>query len=278
MVADWRGGWAALTKAERNAAYDNNSAVADSPSLIAARNEAAQAYRARYPAGLDRAYGELPRQKWDLFPADDVNAPTLVFIHGGYWQRNSREDFAHLAEGIRAHGWAAALPSHTLAPEVSLSAIAEEINRALDWLHDKGPSEGIAGGKIVLSGWSAGGHLTAHCLAHPAVTAGLAVSGVYELGPIRDTGLNDNLKLTDEELARLSPLRQPVVQKPMSIAYGSLELPALVGDARALHEKRAAAHAVGDLIPVAGANHFTILDELQRPDGVLVKTVRALAG
>ena len=41
---DWRGGtWATLTKAQRGAAYDNNTAVANSAQLIERRNAAAEA-------------------------------------------------------------------------------------------------------------------------------------------------------------------------------------------------------------------------------------------
>ena len=69
----------------------------------------------------------------------------------------------------------------------------------------------------------------------------------------------------------MSPLRLPVVQKPLAIAYGTNELPALVADSRDFHARRAAAHAPGPLVPVAGANHFTILEALRRPDGVLVR-------
>ena len=94
------------------------------------------------------------------------NAPCLVFIHGGYWQRNSKDQFASLIAGPYAHGWAAALPGYTLAPDASLTEIVAEINAALDWLAANGPAHGIDG-KVVLSGWSAGGHLTAQCLGHP---------------------------------------------------------------------------------------------------------------
>ena len=80
-----------------------------------------------------------------------------------------------------------------------------EINAALDWLAANGPAHGI-NGKVVLSGWSAGGHLTAQCLGHARVSAGLAISGVFELGPIRDTYLNEKLRLTDSEIETLSPL------------------------------------------------------------------------
>ena len=43
-----------------------------------------------------------------------------------------------------------------------------------------------------------------------------------------------------------------------------------------LHEKRATAQAPGKLIPVAGADHFTILEALRRPDGSLVDAARRL--
>src|SRR5262249_36594897 len=157
---------------------------------------------------------------WDLYPAADSQAPCLVFIHGGYWQRNSREVFAMVAEGLNAHGWSMALPSHTLAPDASLTRIVGEIRMAMDRLPAARPGHGLSG-PIIVSGWSAGAHLSAMVLDHPAVRAGLAISGVYELGPIRDTKLNEALKLTQEEVETLSPLRRPVVMKPLAIAYGS---------------------------------------------------------
>src|ERR1700757_5311149 len=190
---DPRQNWAALSQAERDAAYDNNKAVANSPALIAVRNEASAKFRAAHTAALDIPYGKRERTKIDLYPARDTAAPCLVFIHGGYWQRNSRDVFAMLVEGIAAHGWSVAIPGYTLAPEATLTEIVQEISLALDWLASEGPARGIAG-PVIVSGWSAGGHLTAMALAHPIVAAGLAISGVYDLGPIRDTSLNIALK------------------------------------------------------------------------------------
>jgi arylformamidase len=128
-------------------------------------------------------------------------------------------------------GWSAALPGYTLAPAATLTQIVGEVRGALDWLAAQGSAHGIAG-PVVISGWSAGGHLTALMLDHPSVTAGLAISGIFELGPIRDTYLNERLKLTDEEIATLSPLRLPGVGKPLAITYGTAELPALVRPSR----------------------------------------------
>jgi len=270
-------GWAALSQAERDAAYNNNLAVANSAELVARRNAASAAFRTAHPRGLDVPYGPAPRQKWDLFAATDPSAPCLVFIHGGYWQRNTREDFACFAEGIMAHGWSMALPGYTLALDASLAAIVGEISRALDWLAAHGPAHGLAAGPIVVSGWSAGGHLAAMALSHPRVAAGLAISGVFELAPIRDTYLDEKLRLSEQEIATLSPLRLPAVQKPLAIAYGAKELPALVGDSRDLHARRLAAGAPGALIPIEGADHFTVLDELRLADGRLVAAARELA-
>jgi acetyl esterase/lipase len=262
--------WGTMSRAERDAAYNNSAAVKNSAELNAAREAASAAFRQAHPKHLDQRYGPKERNIWDLFPASDPNAPCIVFIHGGYWQRNSKDMFANLISGPYARGWAAALPGYTLAPDVSLTEIVAEINLALDWLAANGAAHGI-NGKVVLSGWSAGGHLTAACLGHKRVSAGLAISGVFELGPIRDTYLNEKLQLSDAEIEALSPMRLPMVAKPMALTYGTAELPPLVADSRDLHAKRAAAHLPGVLIPVAGADHFTIVHELRDGDGVLTR-------
>jgi len=267
--------WASASQAERDAAYDNAGAVADSPALIAARNAAGTAFRAAHPDHLDLAFGETEREAWDLFPGRDSNAPCLVFIHGGYWQRNRRQDFAHLAEGALAMGWSFACNGYSLAPDASLTRIAWQVHAALDWLSAHGAKHGIAG-PIIASGWSAGGHLAALALEHPAVSAGIAISGIYELAPIRETNLNDALQLTDAEVAELSPIRRPVVHKPLAIAYGSAELPELCRQSRDFHALRSAAHAPGPLVPVPGADHFRVLEALRVPDGSLLRVAPTL--
>jgi arylformamidase len=269
--------WGTLSRAERDAAYDNIAAVTDSTALNTARAEASAVFRAAHAGHLDLRYGPRERNAWDLSPAADPNAPCLVFIHGGYWQRNSKDQFASLIAGPHALGWSAALPGHTLAPDASLTEIVVEINAALDWLATNREAHGIAG-PVVLSGWSAGGHLTAICLGHPLIAAGLAISGIFELGPLRDTVLNDKLRLTDDEIATLSPLRVPMVNKPLAVTYGTAELPPLVADSRALHARRSAAHLPGALIPVPDGNHFTIVRQLQDKAGILTRHLPTLLG
>lgn len=266
------GEWATMTREERDQAYNNTAAVPQAAVIQAARAENSALFRASHPALLNVSYAPGERTKWDLFPAAEPTSPCLVFIHGGYWQRGGRDTVSSLGQGVRPLGWSSAFMGYDLTPNVTLTELVAQVHAALDWLANRGPDFGIAG-PVILAGHSAGGHLTALGLSHPAVTAGLTISGVFELGPLRDIGLNDNLRLTDDEVIKLSPLRLPVVNKPMGIAYGTAELPALIEDSRRLHARRANAHAPGPLIPVVGADHFTILDALQKPDGLLTRAV-----
>jgi acetyl esterase/lipase len=180
-----------------------------------------------------------------------------------------------MARGPLECGWSVAFPGYPLAPDATLTEMVATLRAALDWLVVEGPRHGIAG-PLVLAGHSAGGHLAAVLLDHPAVVAALPISGIFELGPIRDTSLDAALRLTDDEVATLSPLRTPVIPKPMSIAYGTNELPALVADSRDLHARRAAAHAPGALLPIGGANHFDVLESLRTPDGLLTRALLGL--
>ncbi len=266
--------WGSISRAERDAAYNNRAACPDGPAFLDALRAASMKFRAAWPEHLDLRYGATERESWDLFPGPP-GSDCLVFIHGGYWQGNDRQGAAAIVEGARAMGWSAALPGYTLAPDASLATINRQIGVALDWLAANGSAHGITG-RILVSGWSAGGHLAALSLDHPAVAAALSISGLFELGPIRDTYLNEKLSLTDEEIATLSPLRLPPPDKPLGIAYGTTELPALVADSRALHARRAAMHRPGPLLPLAGADHFTIIDALRRPDGALLALARFL--
>jgi arylformamidase len=262
--------WGTMSRDERDAAYNNSAAVANSADYAVRWLADSAAFRSAHAKTMDIPYAPKERTKWDLFPAADVNAPCLVHVHGGYWQRNSREVFACLTQGVARHGWSAALPGYTLAPDASLTSLVAELRLALDWLQEHRTRYKI-GGPIILSGWSAGGHLAALLLDHACVAAGLAISGVYELGPIRDIYLNEKLRLTDEEVRTLSPLRLAQSPKPLDIIYGTRELPALVESSRALHRKRAALHLPGSLIPAPDHDHFTIMETLRDPSGLLTR-------
>ena len=75
-----------------------------------------------------------------------------------------------------AHGINVALIGYTLAPDATLDEIVAEIHQGIDYLAGQLPVLGAAPGGIVVSGWSAGGHLTSMALSHPKVRAGMAIA------------------------------------------------------------------------------------------------------
>ena len=270
--------WNNMTRAELDAAYDNTNAVADSGERREAWIARSDAFRKHHAEGLDLAYGPRPRNKIDLFRCGAAKAPLFAFIHGGYWQRNAKETFACMAAGPLANGMDAAFIGYTLCPDATLSEIVDEIAAAVRWLRREGPRHGVGEGKLIVSGWSAGGHLTATTLAMDEVDAGLAISGIYDVEPCRLNYLNDKLRLTAEEAAKTSPLLHlPKKSAPVVLAYGTGELPELQRQSVAYHDARRAAGLPSELLPLAGLNHFSIMDELEKHDGALARAARSLA-
>lgn len=269
--------WNGMTRAELDKAYDNTNAVADSGQRREGWIARSDVFRKRHSEGLDLAYGPRPRNKLDLFRCGKAGAPLFAFIHGGYWQRNAKETFACTAAGPLANGMDVAFLGYTLCPEATLSEIVDEIASAVRWLRREGPRHGVGEGRLIVSGWSAGGHLTATTLALEGVDAGLAISGIYDVEPCRLNYLNDNLRLTAEEAAKTSPiLHLPKKSAPVVLTYGTAELPELQRQSVAYHEARRAAGLPSELLPLAGLNHFSIMDELEKSDGALVRAALRL--
>src|SRR5471030_2792139 len=178
-----------------DAAYNNGAAVADAPRFRAEWASRSERMRARHAATLDIPFGTAPRAKLDLFLAGTPGAPTLAFIHGGYWQMNQKENFAFIAEGPLAHGINVATLGYTLAPDSGIDGIVGEIRAGIDWLAANMGARGGDPALLYVAGWSAGGHLTAMAMADSRVKGGLAISGVFDLEPIRRCYVNDKLGL-----------------------------------------------------------------------------------
>ena len=100
-----------------DAAYNNSAAVADSERYLADWLRRSEVLRVRRPDHLDMIYGDAPQSKLDFFAAKRTGAPTLLFFHGGYWQRNAKEGFSFVAEGPLVHGFNVAVAGYTLTPE-----------------------------------------------------------------------------------------------------------------------------------------------------------------
>src|SRR5216684_3498850 len=213
-----------MDRAALDAAYNNGAAVADAPRYRADWAARSERMQARHAATLEISYGGAPRTKLDLFLAASPAAPTLIFIHGGYWQMNQKENFAFIAEGPLAHGINVATLGYTLAPEAGMDRIVGEIRGGIAWLADTIARNGGDPLRLYVSGWSAGGHLTAMAMDDRRVRGGLAISGIYDLEPIRRNYLNEKLGLDEAEARRNSPLHRPPSGKPLILAYGTGEL------------------------------------------------------
>src|SRR5262252_4345266 len=91
-----------MDRAQLDAAYNNTAAVPERDAIVADWAARSARVRREHAGRLDLAYGDTPRERLDLFLAADPKAPTLAFIHGGYWQINDlvKENFAFFAEGV----------------------------------------------------------------------------------------------------------------------------------------------------------------------------------
>ncbi|HVJ09949.1 MAG TPA: alpha/beta hydrolase [Burkholderiales bacterium] len=256
-----------MDKAALDAAYNNGAAVKESAQIVAGWEARSAKLRAAHPEGIDLRYGPDERNRIDYFAARR-DGPVLMFIHGGYWQARAKEVFSFIAEGPLAWGINVAMVGYTLAPQKPLSGIVAEIHLALDWLKSSVPMLGGDPGQLFVSGWSAGGHLTAMAMSHPAARGGLAISGIYDLEPMRLSYINDKLRLDAAEQRRCTPGR---IDKPLTIAYGAAELPELCRQSED-YAKLLGTKAIG----IDGCNHFTVLEELASPHGALTALARRL--
>jgi arylformamidase len=268
--------WRKMSQQARDLGLNNGVAVAGSAEIVAGWERLSLEMRARYSDHLDLRYGPRERNRIDFLKARE-NGPTLVFIHGGYWQTRAKETFALFAGGPMAHGINVALIGYTLAPEATLDQIVAEIHAGVDFLAERLPEFGGDANRIAVSGWSAGGHLTAMALSHPQVKAGVAISGIYDLEPIRHSYLNVKLGLDEAMSIRNSPVMQTGgAAKPLSLVVGSAELPLLRQQTADFvgHRARFGLPVTYEEIP--DANHFTIMKQLASPAGRITTLVRQM--
>lgn len=269
-----------MDKKALDAAYNNTEAVgiAKRDQYVAARVARSDGFRTTHTGRVDLRYGAGARQRLDVFPCGAPSAPTLVFIHGGYWQQNDKEPFAFIGEGLLPAGFNVALVEYTLAPAARMDTIVGEIRGAVGWVIDHAKEFGGDPSRVFVSGHSAGGHLTAMAMTDARVAGGLAISGLFDLEPIRLSYLNEKLGLDTAEAQRNSPiLHLPARAAPLVVTVGLGELPELIRQSEEFAAAWRKRRLAGQYLPIAGHDHFSILDELARSDGRLVTAMRTLA-
>ena len=244
--------------------------------------------RAACACTLDVRYGDGPDMTADLFPAPAGAAPIQVFIHGGYWRAMDKSSHSFPAEAFVAAGGAVVSLNYTLAPAVTLDTIVEQCRRALEWVADNAERLNGDPRRIFVSGHSAGGHLTAMMLCtdwaargRPAdiVKGGTAISGIFDLAPMMETSINDDIRLDAEAAARNSPiLNLPAAGTPLIAAVGAAETAEFVAQNRAFADAWRARGFDAGIMEIEGLNHYTVVMEMGRPGSALTKATLAQMG
>lgn len=263
-----------------DAQYNNRARVPDSAQILARWAKASAVARAQSSPLLDLRYGEGAGETVDVFPAAAPNAPVLVFIHGGYWRALDKSDHSFVAPVFNAAGATVVLPNYALCPAVSVEHITLQLARSLAWVWRHAAEWGGDPAKIVVAGHSAGGHAAAMLLScrwrqldpvlpERLVPRALAISGVYDLEPLRHTTLlQPDLKLTRESVARLSPAFFPRPRGSLIAVVGGAESDEFLRHNRLIRDVWGPTSVpVRETIP--GANHFSVLHELVDPQSRL---------
>ena len=233
---------------------------------------------------LDIPFGDSAMETLDIFPAGKSGAPVVLFIHGGYWQFLDKHFFSFVAPPLVAAGCTVAVNNYALAPSVPFPEIVRQNQAAVAWLFKNISDFNGDPNQLTVCGHSAGGHLTAsmvttdweadYGLPKDLIKAGCAISGLFDLAPVRDSFLNEVLGLDDTMVSTYSPiLHHPAVSTPMEILVGAAET-----DGFREHSANFARHWQGLGHPTAhseltGLNHFSIMDEMATAEGQLTQAV-----
>lgn len=267
--------------------YGARAAVPEHPQIFRDWLQRSRLVRARADCCLDLRYGPHERERLDLFLAPMPGAPLLLFFHGGYWQAMDKDHFSFIAEHLTGAGLNLAVASYPLCPAARLADIALSARRCAAWLwrHAADYGAGSGPGSLRVCGHSAGAQLTALLFAtswpdlDPSLPAGLvsggvAISGIYDLEPLRHTRLNEALGLDSVEARRNSPLfMRARTRAPLLVAVGARESEEFRRQCRALADTWNEAGADVEAAVLPRCHHFNVLEQLASPDGFLYRRV-----
>jgi arylformamidase len=258
-------------------AYANAAHIPDSGRWPDAWSRPAHEYRnamiAEGRARVDLPFGDDERQRFDLFLPFEQPRGLLVFVHGGYWLAFDKNHWSHLAQGAVARGYAVAIPSYRLCPEVRIGTIAQDIAHAID------AAGALVDGPIMLAGHSAGGQLVARMATtttplSPALQQRLrrvtAISGLHDVRPLMLTTMSSTLQIDPGEAKSESPaLLMPLPHVRVNAWVGADERPEFVRQSILL------GNAWPDVVvtQAPSCHHFNVLDPLCEPHSALTETI-----
>jgi arylformamidase len=279
--------WLEMDQGELDAAYDQSVWAPNWQPIVRRWATNSEAVRARLGAPLRYAYGATPIEGLDVYTTKRPNAPINLFIHGGAWRTGLAKDSAFPAELFVHAGAHFVVPDFAAVQDVggSLLPLADQVRRAVAWVHRNAQRFGGDSNRIYVSGYSSGGHLAGVILTTdwrkdfnlPAdtVKGGLCCSGMFDLKPVRLSARGKYINFTDAMEEALSPQRHlSKLQAPLIVAYGgTLESPEFQRQSRSFAEAVQAAGKAVQLLVGDGYNHFEVIETLGSPYGLLGRAV-----
>ncbi|MEO7767114.1 MAG: alpha/beta hydrolase [Ferruginibacter sp.] len=241
----------------------------------------------QYPAVKNIAYGDLPREQLDIYPSSKPYAKGLVFIHGGYWQRFDKSFFQFVSMAFHSYDVTTVILNFPLAPAATIEQIGASCLKAVQWLQANLSSYNGDADQMYVAGHSAGAHLMTMLMADSGQANGTALgadvfkgacalSGLFNLVPVQLCEVNKVLQMDAATALKNSPTQfKPHIQCPLMLAVGGAETKEFIDQSTELYE------CWKDNIPInfsqiAGANHFSILDDLCDPTTTLHNNMRQL--
>ncbi len=282
--------WRGYDRAGLDAQYNVRAAIPTHQEYFDRWKAKGAAARAAHQPRLDVAYGDSRLETLNIFPSRFQGAPIVVHVHGGYWQSQDKADSDQLVSGFHDAGMAFVNINYTLAPEAGMDRIVAEVRAALAWVWRHADGIGGDADRIYVCGNSAGGHLAATLgvtdwtqvgadLPPDLVKGAGAVSGLYELEPIRLTFLNDKIGMDAAVAHRNSPLNMVLDGAsiaPLVLAAGGIEPPEFHAQQDVFAAALAARGHRPVIVPLPGHNHFDAIDAWGRPDHPLTRALHDL--
>lgn len=272
------------TQEELDAQYNMANSVSDYQSYVDFYTEQSKETRERLNCLCDVSFGPTIAEHLDIFPADQPDAPVLLFIHGGYWHSLSSKEFSFVAEGPVSSGVTTVVLNYALCPDVTITEIVRQSRAAVVWLYQNAEEFSSDSSQIYVAGHSAGGHLTAmvvatdwkgtYGLSEDVIQGGCSISGLFDLEPFPYTYLQPQLQLTWGQVRHNSPIRHiPDSAPPLLITYGDEE----TSEIRRQSDDFLAAwkenQLDGDFLPQPGTDHFSAIDGFLDADSPLCSAI-----
>lgn len=264
--------------------YNPRLVVPDHPQIFDRWGRSSERARASLEGYLDVPYGPAEAEKLDLFRAQGRSRGLLMYIHGGYWRSLDKKRFSFVAPALVKAGITVAIPNYALCPAVQVENIVMQMVQACAWLYRNGANFGAPAHRLFVCGHSAGGHLAAMllCCQWPryapdlptkVVSSALSISGLYDLTEIvKVPSINNDVRLTVKSAVKVSPaFMPPATDAPFYTAVGGSENEGFHIQNALIARKWGKARRAD--VPCPRENHFTILDELCRPESSLFGAV-----